>query len=84
MTLEILVFANFDFEIKTLNTKVIVGERVQNETRYALNWPEYLTKLKQNGLLADERDRAYFARYQTPRADQEVFINFQRIQTEIR
>jgi len=84
VTLEILVFANFDFKINTLNTKVIVGDRVQDETRYVLNWSEYLAELKQNGLMDDERDRAYFSRYRTPRAGQEVFVNFQNFQTEIR
>ena len=82
--MEILVFANFDFEINQIATRVLSGEKIQMEERFVLNWADYLAALKEEGIVVDTQARKFFARYAALRPDREFFQDFQLFQGELR
>jgi hypothetical protein len=82
--LEILVFANFDFEINQIAIRVLSGETIQMEERFVLNWSDYLAKLNAEGITVDTQSRQFFARYAASRPDREFFQDFKSFQTELR
>ena len=84
MAIELLAFANFDFRVNKQSTKVIVGDRVQEEERFVLNWKEYLQVLRHKGIKTDHESRSFMQRYAMPRPDQDFFRRFNRFQEEIR
>lgn len=84
MNIEILVFANFEYRIEKTTTKVIVGDRVQDEERYNLNWKEYSDLLKSKGFDVSPQVRPFFNRYQAARPDKEFFHKFMIFQDEIK
>ena len=82
--MELLVFANFDFEINQISTRVLSGEKIQIEERFVLNWSDYLARLNEEGGGIDIESRQFFARYAAPRPDQEFFKDFKSFQGEMR
>ena len=84
MSNEILAFANFIFEIRKTTTKVIVGDGIQEEERFSLNWPEYVEHLQERGIRIVPESRAFFKRYQAPKPDLVFFNDFERFQNEFR
>ena len=84
MSIELLAFANFEYRVNRQSTKVIVGDRVQEEERFVLNWKEYLQELRQKGIKTDHESRSFMQRYAMPRPDQDYFRRFKRFQDEIR
>ena len=81
---EAVAFANFDFHVFKKKIKVLNGEVITEEDRYALNWHEYLGHLKDEGILIDPDSREFFQRYQMPRPEMDFFNQFQNFQNEIR
>lgn len=84
MSDELLTFANFQFEIRRVSMKVIVGGDVEEANRYVLNWKEYLDALEEKGIVVVASARQFISRYQTPRSDVNHFQKCYRLQEEIR
>jgi len=81
---EILIFANFRFEILEVPVKVITRDRVQEENRFVLNWKEYSRHLKESGLDPDPACRPFFSRYEAPRPDMQFIDQLLGLQAEVR
>lgn len=84
MTLEFLAFINFKFKISKTTTKVIVGDRVQDEVRYVLNWRDYCDYLINTGCASDLEERPFYSRYSMPRQAEKYFDTFLEFQNEMR
>jgi hypothetical protein len=84
MAIELLAFANFEFSVHRQSTKVIIGDRVQEEERFVLNWKDYLQVLRHKGIKTDHESRSFMQRYAMPRAEHDYFRRFTRFQDEVR
>ena len=81
--MEIIVFANFNFEISRTTTKVIVSRGVVDEERFVLNWAEYQAELEANRLKPSPGTRPFYDRYSSPRQDDTTFKDLIKFQLEI-
>ncbi|MEW6262943.1 MAG: CGNR zinc finger domain-containing protein [Thermodesulfobacteriota bacterium] len=83
MVNELLAFVNFKYKINKMTAKVLIGERIQEEERYALNWREYLNCLEGLDIEVNVETRPFFHRYQNPRPDTDFFHTFMIFQKEL-
>ncbi len=84
MGLEVLAFANFNFEIQRMTTKVIYGRGVREEFRYTLNWSDYIDFLQREEIVIRPQSRDFFPQFQTIRQNERFFYEFKDLQAEIR
>ena len=84
MPYEILMFANFNFQIQTRKTKVIVGGGIREEERFFLNWTEYIQELEKVGVDFASRPQGLIDRYDGQRTDPGSFSDLLRFQESFR
>jgi uncharacterized membrane protein YheB (UPF0754 family) len=84
MSEELIVFLNFDFNLKMVSIKSVNGETLSEVPRHLINWRDYLTALTDSGQTADSLLEPLSEIYLKHLPDEVLFQDLLAFQAELR